>query len=298
MKKIFVGILFALVACATNASAQAIRQGTTSSAGDAGSNIPLCRASAAAETINTEDKYGFCSVDLEGVLRTSASLSWSGSSTDPSKLEDAAHVTGDRGMYMLGVIQDTLASSAADNDYGSVKQDSVGATWVRQRGTVAEDAQLTDGLITPAIGIKRTDTAAASANAADDNMFATGDGRGLLYVNPWGANHTEWFKFCSSAITTATTTSIVTATASKYHYVTAVNCVNNHATVNSLITLVHDADGTPAAVWYFNVAAVVGSDGMQFNPPLKMAATNQDVGVTTSGAANVYCCIEGFDSAT
>lgn len=296
MKKL---LLFAILFLPSLVSAQAIKQGTTSSAGDAGSNIPLCVASAASGTLNTEGKYGYCSVDLSGNLRTTASFSFSGGTSDATKLEDAAHSSGDRGEYTLAVIQDTLAASAADNDYGSLKTDSVSALWVRQRDAKAEDAQLTDGLILPVLGIKRTDTVAASANAADDAMYATGDGRGLLYVNPWGANHTEWFRACSGSDVTGTTaTEVVPATASKYNYLTGVNCTNTDATVNTRVNIVQETAVATEVLWSLNLAAIVGSDGFTFSPPLKATAVNKNIGVvpiTTS--AEVRCCMTGFVSA-
>lgn len=52
-----------------------------------------------------------------------------------TQAEDAAHVSADIGSYILAVIQNTLAASAADGDYGSVKTDSVGATWTRDRNS-------------------------------------------------------------------------------------------------------------------------------------------------------------------
>jgi hypothetical protein len=51
---------------------------------------------------------------------------------DGSFDEDTAHVSGDAGMHVLAVRQDTLASStSADGDYGSLKLDANGSLYVK-----------------------------------------------------------------------------------------------------------------------------------------------------------------------
>lgn len=370
MRKIFVGALFTAALVPSFAFAQAIKQGTASSAGDAGSNIPLCRASAAAETINTEDKYGYLSCDLDGNVRTTgtASLSWSGSTTDPSKLEDAPSVAGDRGMFMLGiqnraganygsadldytpvslnqfggikcelstdftdnaaknpyrledaafadgnaltvigaVRQDTPASSTnTDGDVINLKTDGSGYLWTRLLAadsisavTRSEDsahASTHSGVNT--LGLVRQDTAAGMA-ADGDYVFGAVDSANRQYVNPWGANHTEWFKACSGSDVTGTSaTEVVPATASKYKYLTAVNCTNTDATVNTRVEIVENTS-SPTTIWHLNLAAITGSDGFQFNPPIKSSSTNQNLGVTPiTTSAEVRCCMVGFVSA-
>jgi len=199
MKKILVSALFVAALLPSLAFGQAIKQGTTSSAGDAGSNIPLCRASAAAETINTEDKYGYLSCDLDGNVRTTGttSLSWSGSTTDPSKLEDAAHVSGDRGMAMLGIADDNTPSptSGTAGDYvlpaissftGALQvsvvqafQSSAGAGLMN-----LEDAAHSSGDTgVPSLAV-RQDTP-ASSNADNDYGNLKTDSLGRLWTNPW-----------------------------------------------------------------------------------------------------------------
>lgn len=56
--------------------------------------------------------------------------------------EDDAHVSGDAGLQMLAVRQDTLAASvSADGDYGSLKLDAVGSLYVKH----SDDINIADG---------------------------------------------------------------------------------------------------------------------------------------------------------
>lgn len=67
-------------------------------------------------------------VNADGSLNVNADISVV---NGMEKEEDAAHVSGDIGAYMLSVRQDTLASStSADGDYQSLKTDSLGRMWV------------------------------------------------------------------------------------------------------------------------------------------------------------------------
>lgn len=345
-------LLFAILFLPSLVSAQAIKQGTTSSAGDAGSNIPLCVASAASGTINTEGKYGYCSVDLSGNLRTTASFSFSGGTSDATKLEDDAHSSGARGDYVLGEIQATLSATAGDGDYGSFKLDPKGALWTRiaidsdvigaednaipagdygfvilgqRQDTPTNDSNATGdaGYIkldnlgkTWTAGDQTEDVAHASGDRGSAALFlrsdtlastaTTGDyenpkvdSASRVYTNPWGANHTEWFRACSASDVTGTTaTEIQPATASKYTYLTAVNCTNTDATVSTRVNIVQETAVATEILWMLNLASVNGSDGMQFSPPLKATAVNKNIGVTPiTTSAEVRCCVEGFVSA-
>lgn len=241
-------------------------------------------------------------VDSSGNLRTTGSLSWSGSTTDPSKLEDAAHSSGDRGNYMLGVIQATPSATAADGAYGSVKLDSKGVAWSRisvdSSMVGAEDNAISGGNYGFIIIGQRQDVLTTDSSTDGDAGYFKQDSLGRLWTNPWGANHTEWFKACSGSDVTGTSaTEVVPATASKYKYLTAVNCTNTDATVNTRVEIVENTS-SPTTIWHLNLAAVTGSDGFQFNPPIKSTSTNQNLGVTPiTTSAEVRCCMVGFVSA-
>ncbi|MCA9313848.1 hypothetical protein KDA08_06070, partial [Candidatus Saccharibacteria bacterium] len=63
------------------------------------------------------------------------------------KAEDARHSDGDTGVFMLGVRQDTLASSVnADSDYAGIKLNSLGAIYVEPRQKTHDNLNLNANL--------------------------------------------------------------------------------------------------------------------------------------------------------
>jgi len=94
------------------------------------------------------------------------------------KAEDAAHVSGDIGSYMLGVRQDTLASStSADGDYASFKMSAAGALYVNlaESSTAIQvnDAALANtAILSSANTLDTADTAeAVVASALADRKY-------------------------------------------------------------------------------------------------------------------------------
>ena len=123
-----------------------------------------------------------------------------------SKAEDAAHVTGDPGVMLLGVRNDNAATTLvnANGDYTPIATDSTGRLWVNTIGAIsssvnpgtaatslgkAEDAAHTTGDTGVAILSKRTDTAASSAGTDGDYATINTDAAGRLWVN--GSNVTQ-----------------------------------------------------------------------------------------------------------
>lgn len=247
--------------------------------------------------------------DQYGQLKTSSSLSFTGGTADATKLEDAAHSSGDRGDFVLGIVNTSNTTLAADGDYVGFSTDTAGRLKIAAGSLTIGD--VTVGAVTRnedsahtsthaalnTLGLVRQDTAAGMA-ADGDYVFGAVDSANRQYVNPWGANHTEWFKACSGSDVTGTTaTEVVAATASKYKYLTAVNCTNTDATVNTRVEIVENTS-SPTTIWHLNLPAITGSDGFQFNPPIKSTSTNQNLGVTPiTTSAEVRCCMVGFVSA-
>lgn len=90
------------------------------------------------------------------------------------KAEDAAHASGDVGVYFLTVRQDTPASStSADGDYQSAKTDSLGCLWVNVRtGTVELGSASLAALESITVG--GTVELGATSLAALESITATG----------------------------------------------------------------------------------------------------------------------------
>lgn len=103
--------------------------------------------------------------------------------TKLGKAEDAAHTTGDTGVFVLAVRNDTHTNALAgtDGDYTPIQVDSAGKVGIR--GTFAEDAAHTSTDLGVQVLTVRQDTAAAlSGTDADYQPFIT-DASGRLWVN-------------------------------------------------------------------------------------------------------------------
>lgn len=118
---------------------------------DQGSFVLAVRQDTLAASVDTDGDYGAFKIDSVGSLYTrdtnaaailttidtdtgviaGDTTSIDATLTALSKAEDSAHSSGDQGIQMLAVRQDTLASSvSADGDYGSLKMNSDGALYV------------------------------------------------------------------------------------------------------------------------------------------------------------------------
>ena len=104
-------------------------------------------------------------------------------STGLGKAEDGAHTSGDTGVMVLCVRNDThtTALSGTDGDYTPCATDSTGKIGIR--GTFAEDAGHTSGDLGIHILTVRQDTAAALAGTDADYQPLITDASGRLHVN-------------------------------------------------------------------------------------------------------------------
>ncbi len=94
------------------------------SSGDAGDFILAVRRDANTTFVSADGDYSPLAVDANGNLKVNVIA---GSASATQFAEDAAHSSGDSGMEMLAVRQDTIANStSADGDYGTLKINSVG----------------------------------------------------------------------------------------------------------------------------------------------------------------------------
>jgi len=114
-------------------------------------------------------------INADGSLNVNADISVVNGS---DKAEDSAHASGDIGTYILGVRQDTLASStSADGDYGSLKLSAAGALYVNLAESSAaievNDAALANtAILSSANTLGTADTAeAVVASALADRKY-------------------------------------------------------------------------------------------------------------------------------
>jgi hypothetical protein len=116
------------------------------------------------------------------------------------KAEDAAHTSGDAGVFVLSRRIDAAASSAGtDADYAAINTDANGKLWVS--GAFAEDAAHTTGDIGLAVLAKRTDTAAVSSGTDGDYSTINVDALGRLWTH--GATKRGSFKVNPTVDTSA-----------------------------------------------------------------------------------------------
>lgn len=102
--------------------------------------------------------------------------------SDAEYAEDSAHASGNVGLHMLAVRQDTLASSvSADGDYGSLKLNADGRLYVDASvsGDVADDAADSGNPLK--VGSRAVDGALAAVSASSDRADLISD----LYRRVW-----------------------------------------------------------------------------------------------------------------
>lgn len=122
--------------------------------------------------------------DDEGQLKVRANVVASVEPSDAEYAEDSAHTSGDVGLHMLAVRQDTLASSVdTDGDYASFKVDSLGRLYVAAAvaGDVADDAADSGNPLK--VGSRATDAALTALSAADDRADLISDIYRRIMVN-------------------------------------------------------------------------------------------------------------------
>jgi len=128
------------------------------------------------DSIKIGDGTDFLAVNADGSINVVADLSVVNSF---EKAEDAAHLSGDIGGYMLGVIQAVPAADAADGDYGSIKTDALGRAWVNAGPNVSQvQGNVTVGATEVALP--------ASALANRRKIIVQNTAANDIYVGPTG----------------------------------------------------------------------------------------------------------------
>ena len=185
------------------------------SSGDTGNYVLAVRQDTLAASTSADGDYASFKVDSVGSLYTKATdtdallttidavldsikvdtgviagdtTSIDATLTALSKAEDSAHSSGDQGIQMLAVRNDTPGSLVdADGDYGSLQLDATGN--LRVSGTFSgnseknEDDAHASGDIGNYVLTVREDTLATSTSATGDYQSFKSDSLGKLYVN-------------------------------------------------------------------------------------------------------------------
>jgi len=126
------------------------------------------------DSIKIGDGTDFLAINADGSINVNADISVVNGS---DKAEDAAHASGDIGTYILGVRQDTLASStSADGDYGSLKLSAAGALYVNLAEssasiTVSDAALANSSVLSASITLGAADTAQLAASPLSGRKY-------------------------------------------------------------------------------------------------------------------------------
>jgi len=203
--------------------------------------VRLSDGAAAITALPVTDNGGSLTVD--GTVAATQSGTWTvGLTNDSTKLEDAAAASGDRGMYMLGVRNDTnTVTTSADGDYSQLSTDSAGRLKVTLRSAFAEDTASVDGDIGDFMLGVRNDTSAVKTSADGDYSQISTDSAGRLKVvsEPSGTNGYTISKLISAATTNAT--SVKASAGQLYGYF-----IYNDANATRYVKL-HNTAGAPTA---------------------------------------------------
>lgn len=126
-----------IISTITTQSAAEKAEDSAHVSGDVGSFMLAVRADVDGSLVSADGDYAPLQVDSNGRLKVAAEVTVEAG--DAEFLEDSAHVSGDAGIHMLAVRQDTLASSvSADGDYASFKLNALGELYVHDTDVKAE----------------------------------------------------------------------------------------------------------------------------------------------------------------
>lgn len=148
--------------------------------GDLGQMALAVRNDTNSSLVDANGDYAPLQVDANGALKVSAEVTVQAG--DAEFLEDTAHNSGDAGLHIMAVRQDTLSSLVdADGDYASFKVDSLGRLYTTSElsSSVADDAADAENPIK--VGGRAIDVLAAVAD--NDRVDQAHDLFRRQYVN-------------------------------------------------------------------------------------------------------------------
>lgn len=235
-------------------------------------------------------RYGWQSSAADGLLKQ-VDAAWGGAT--------------DAGVQFLGVMNtDESSLIPTEGDYSPIAVASNGIIKVSvtnggqkdgASGLIKnEDATIGNGDAGVVPLAQRLDQL-ATGQTGSNNEYAVSivDTLSRLYVNPWGAAVTEFIQGCNTAVTTATTGSMLAAEASQRYYVSSWSCTNTGGAASRVI--LEDGAGTDFA--NLLLPATTGSGSITFPTPVRASAANSamQINVITTGTSTI-CCFNGFKS--
>lgn len=142
--------------------------------GDLGLQMLAVRADSNGTLVSADGDYAPLQVDADGFLKVAGKITVEAG--DAEYLEDSAHTSGDAGIQILAVRQDTLAASTStDGDYSSLKVDADGELYVADvtvRNTLSSIDSTLSSIDTSTSSI---DTEIQSLTHAEDSAHISGN---------------------------------------------------------------------------------------------------------------------------
>lgn len=255
------------------------------SSGDLGIQVFTVRQDTAAALAGTDADYQPFITDGSGRLHVNVGSITAGTgATSLGKAEDAAHTTGDVGVFVLAVRNDTHSTALAgtDGDYTPIGVDSSGKIGIR--GTFAEDVAHTSGDLGVQVHAVRTDVSASlSGTTGDYNPLIT-DESGKLWVHDVidTANGVSAAAFVSADQSAAVAAVTDAPTSTKKLVITEI-LVSVGATAQT-VSFTEETSGTLFARLYM---AANTTQHIRFKGKQKLATADKKLMVQTSASGNV-----------
>jgi hypothetical protein len=242
-------------------------------------------------------------VASQNIATIGTSITPGGSAAHLGKAVDAVAGASDTGVALLAVRDDALATlTPVDGDYTHLRVNSNGAQWVmldaggtvNAIGPAAHDAAISGNPVRLAGRALTSDyTAVAAGDTADLITTLLGKLVTVPYANP--ANTWTYAAASGGIVNTTGVTAKAAGAAGVRNYVTHVDVVNGHATVDTDVQIRDGASGT--VLWRGFAKAAGGGVSADFNPPLRgTAATLIEIACGTTGTAT-YFNLAGFVAA-
>ena len=228
-------------------------------------------------------------VDAQGHLQVDIlSLNPGTGSTDLGKAEDSVHVSGDTGVFVLGVRNDAINARADDGDYIPFQMDSFGSLQTNVLGIVP-------GTSAGNLG-KADDSARASGDSGVSSLGVRNDTRGSLVsadgdYTPFQTNSSGDLRVDGSAVTQPVS-GTVTVEQSTH------NSLNANANIQVADTDVSTSNPVPiegfnaegASATAQNPVTIAGKDlsGNNMIPTIQtVGAVNANISIMSDGAGNI-----------
>lgn len=209
------------------------------------------------------------------------------------KLEDSAAASGDAGVMLLAVRNDSAATFAGTTgDYSAIAVNSVGAVQINidagsQTGTSlirSEDAAAATGQPGIPALFKRTDALASQTSTDGDYSLPTCNAHGAMYTDPIRRGT---FTHTQPTIANTTSVTLVASNAERRYLL-----IQNNSAANVMVSLNNDAL-TGIAPTATNIGIVIAAGAAYESPPNACPTAAVTVYQSSGGSINTVSVIEG-----